>query len=330
MATQTDADGAANDIVIDNTVAYVDRHDMFSNEFLHELRYFNLDILKKTGALPLLSRLLNPVTNGVAIQRANTYTYKTPDYMLASAQAYHPGSFGDQQHLWNATLSRRVSVFTTHPARPLSEQGVLSGSPGYWVGSGRFPHVVQDRNVVLNIFQPPAGKGYMESAIQDYTHAHFPRERFDEVIIDGRHAFGRTGQTFAALISKYPLHYNEGTTDDLIQPGLDSYWIFEAGTAGSDGDFATFMQRIKGNPVTFANSRLTYVSDDRQFDLQYQGDFLLDGEPRQLEYQRFDSPYAQAERKPETIRIEHGGHSLLLDFYNLKREMRSAAPPRPG
>jgi hypothetical protein len=26
-------------------------------------------------------------------------------YPVASAQAYHPGTFGDQQHLWNAVLS---------------------------------------------------------------------------------------------------------------------------------------------------------------------------------------------------------------------------------
>ena len=313
----------SNDTVIDNTIAYAHRHDMLGNEFLHDLRHFNLSILKATGALPALSRYLNPVTNGVAIQRANTYTYKDPDFMLASAQAYHPGSFGDQQHLWNAVLSRDVSVFTTHPAAPLSEKGALSGSPGYWVGSARFPHVAQDRNVVLNIYQPPQGLGYMEKTLVEYTHAHFPRERFDEVIVDGRYAFGRSGRSYAALVGRRELNYMEGTSDDLVQPGLDSYWVFEAGSEARDGSFAAFMQRIRGNDVRFENRHLRYTSGGRTLELHFQGDFLVDGEVQDLEYDRFDSPYAQAPREPDAIRIEHDGHALELDFHGLRREVSS-------
>ncbi len=311
----------SNHQVIDNTVAYLDRNDMFGNEFLYDLRLFNLQVLRRTGALSALSRKLRPVTDGVAIQRANTYTYKTPDYMLATAQAYHPGSFGDQQHLWNAVLSRQVSVFTTHPAKPLSDQGALSGSPGYWVGSGRFPHVVQDRNVVLNIFQPPQGKGFMESSLQDFTHAHFPRDRFDEVVIDGVYAFGRSGNSYGALVGRNPLHYAPGSDDDLVQPGMDTFWIFEAGSAATDGDFQAFQARIRSNPVDFLDGRLSYRSGGRQLDLQYRGDFTLDGEVQDLQYPRFDSPYIQAPRKPGQMRFEHGGFSLELDFYGMKRVM---------
>lgn len=309
----------SNDLVIENTINYIHEHDMFANEFLHDLRPFNLTILKKTGALPAISRLLNPVTNGVAIQRANTYTYRDPDFMVATAQAYHPGSFGDQQHLWNAVLSRQVSVFTTHPARPLSDEGALSGSPGYWVGSGRFPHVVQDENVVLNIFQPPEGKGFMEKSLQDFTHAHFPKERFDEVIVDGRYAFGRAEDTYGAFIARNPLHYTEGSTDDLVQPGMDTYWIFEAGSARRDGDFESFMQRIRGNVVDFENAALSYVTRGKRLELDYLGDFVVDGRTQDLQYPRFRSPYADVEREPEVIRISHEGRSLELDFYRQRR-----------
>ena len=311
----------SNPEVISNTMDYMNKADMFSNEFLHGLKDFNHALLRYTGAMPVISKALNPVTNGTAIQRANTYTYKTPDYMLASAQAYHPGSFGDQQHLWNATLSRDVSVFTTHPAASLSTEGALSLSPGYWVGSGRFPHVVQDRNVVLNLFDIPDEPGFMEKSVQDFTHAHFPQERFDEVIVDGRYAFGRTGQTYAALIARNPLHYSEGMTDDLVQPGRESYWVFEAGSEQSDASFKDFMARIRSNAVHYEAGKLVYETGNRKLELRYQGDFSIDGEVQDLEYPRFDAPYVQAPRKPDVIRFEHDGKTLLLDFYGQRREV---------
>lgn len=309
----------SNPEVIDNTVEYIHRHEMSRNEFLYDLRTFNLAVLRYTHLLPVLSRILNPVTNGVAIQRANTYTYRGPDFMVATAQSYHPGTFGDQQHIWNAVLSRDVSVFTTHPARPLSDEGALSGSPGYWVGGGRFPHVAQHENVVLNIWQPPDGRGFMEKTSVDYTHAHFPQERFDEVIVDGRFAFGRTGDTYGAFIGRYPLEYVEGTTDDLVQPGLDSYWIFEAGSRGRDGSFDSFAQRIRNNAVAFDGGVLSYASGGRQLELEYRGAFSVDGSAQDLEYPRFDSPYVRAPRKPEFIRISHGDDGLELDFYGQRR-----------
>ncbi|MEM1113345.1 MAG: hypothetical protein AAGI11_15640 [Pseudomonadota bacterium] len=311
----------SNPEVISNTVRYMRLHNMFGNEFLYDFRYFNLDVLKYTGLLPVLSRILNPVTNGVAIQRANTYTYRTADFMIATAQAYHPGSFGDQQHLWNAQLPNDISLFTTHPAAPLSDEGALSGSPGYWVGSGRFPHVVQEENVVINIFQPPAGKGFMEKSVQDFTHAHFPASRFDEHNIEGRYAFGRAGDSYAALISASPLAYAEGSDSDLIQEGMDAYWIFEAGSANRDGDYERFKARILANEVNFEAGQLRYASNARSYALDYQGDFSVDGEVRLFDYPRFDSPWASEEREPETIRISHGEHTLELDFHARKRQI---------
>ena len=314
----------SNPEIIENTIAYADRHNMLGNEFLYPLRYFNLDVLKVTGALPAISRILNPVTNGVAIQRANTYTYRTADYMVASAQAYHPGTFGDQQHLWNALLPGGISLFTTHPAKPLTDEGALSGSPGYWVGSGRFPHVVQDENVVINVFQPPEGKGFMEKSVQDFTHAHFPTERFGEYVIDGRYAFGRSGDSYAAFIAGNPLELGEGTSDDLLQQGMDTYWIFEAGSVSEDGEFSEFIARIRANPINFQDATLTYESGGKTLHLEYQGDFSVNGDTQELQYPRFDSPWAQAPRKPATLRFTHGEHALELDFYNRKRVVTTA------
>jgi hypothetical protein len=309
----------SNSIIIENSIDYIQQNNMFANEFLNDFKYFNLGVLTKTGLLAPLSDYLKPVTNGVAIQRANTYNYRTPDYMVTSAQAYHPGSYGDQQHLWNATLSRTVSVFTTHPAKPLSEGGALGLSPNYWVGSGRFPHVAQEENVVLNIYDIPTEPGFMEASVEAYTHAHFPTERFDEVIIDGNYAFGRTNNTYAALIGKNTLAFKNGTMDDLIQQGRNTFWIFEAGSQSSDNSFDQFIARVKANSVSFADNQLRYESNDKQLSLRYQGDFSIDGEVQDLNYPRFDSPYIKAPREPNTMRFEHDGKTLELDFFNMQR-----------
>ena len=39
-------------------------------------------------------------------------TYKTPDYMLCSAQDWLPGELGYQQHIWQATLGPDAVVFS--------------------------------------------------------------------------------------------------------------------------------------------------------------------------------------------------------------------------
>jgi hypothetical protein len=310
----------SNPEIIENTVAYLKHTDMMGNGFLHDLKYFDLGVLRVTGTLPLVSKMLKPKTDGVAIQRANTYTYKTPDYMVASAQAYHPGTYGDQQHLWNAALSNLVSIFVMHPAKPLSDKSALSGSPGYWVGAGRFPHVVQDTNVVLNIYDLPTEPGFMETSVEGFTHAHFPSERLDQVILEDNYAFGRVGDSYAAFVATNPLSYAAGSSDDLIQQGRNTFWVFEAGSKTRDGSFADFSQRIKDNAVTFANNTLTYVSKGRTLSLSYQSDFLINGETQSFDYPRFDSPYAKVEREPKEMTISHNGKSLYLDFYNQVRE----------
>ncbi|MBK7730926.1 MAG: hypothetical protein IPJ33_21130 [Gammaproteobacteria bacterium] len=75
------------------------------------------------------------------------------------------------------------------------------------------------------------------------------------------------------------------------------------------------------NPLRYEDGRLGYSSSGCELELQYQGEFRIDYVPRDLEYPRFDSPYVQAPRKPETITITHDEKSLHLDFYGLKREM---------
>ena len=250
--------------------------------------------------------------------------------MMATAQAHHPGEFGDQQSPWVATLSNEVSIFNSHPAKPLSDSGALSGSPGYWVGNGRMPHSVQYEDINISIYKIPDKKGFMEKAITDFTHAYFPKDLLDEVVLEGRFAFGKLDDKYIAFIGKTNLYYYEGTNDDLIQEGKDNYWIFEISTEADEGNFNAFMTRIKNNPITYENDVLTYRSSGHFLEVEFGGDFLVNDakdptvnlQPVDTDYMRHDSPYASNGREQSTMTFEFGGERLYLDFYNMVRKVK--------
>lgn len=311
-----------NEEVITDTMKYIHKHKMLTNEFLNDFKMIDLSMLKSLNILPLISRWLRPMTNGVAIQRANTYTYRTEDFMMATAQKYHPGDFGDQQHIWSATLPKGICVFTSHPAQPFTEDGALSASPGYWVGNGRNPHSVQDRSVNMTLYVIEEKKGLLEKDLLHESHMYFPIALMDEVVIKVRHIFGRINQTFIGVISKNALTFKDGENgQDLVQKGSATYWITELGS-GAEESFTDFIDRILSSRVDYDEDThvLRYWGRHR-LEVEYQKDFLIDGQVEKLDYQRFDSDYAKAARKPKKVHIQHEGQELYLDFEALTREV---------
>jgi hypothetical protein len=314
-----------NPEVIANTVAYIDRHDMFSNAFLHDFTTVNLSLLKDLGLLPLVSRVLRPQTDGVAIQRANTYTYRTPDYLLATAQEHHPGGYYDQQHIVAASFGPGLSVFHTHPAVPEGKDGPNGGSPTYWVGGGHLPHAAQDRNVSLAVYRLPAKAGPMERKILPFTHAWFPTAAFDAFEVAGPWAFAASGTAFIAVRGIGDLELRD-TGDELIQRGRDTAWVIEMAGRGEYPDFEAFKAALRSRPFSWKAGSLAYGLPDRELRLDYGKGFFLDGKRVDSDYKRFESPWAEVERKPAEMRIRHGGRELFLDFGRMIREERELAP----
>jgi hypothetical protein len=307
-----------NQEVVRNSLTHIRNCKMFSNEFIGDFKMLDFTLLKWLHLEPLLIRFVNPQSNGVAIQKANTYTFKTRDYSLYSVQNHNPGDFADQQHVAGMNVGNHFSIFHMHPAL---EAGKKNQSPNYWVGYGRFPHVAQDSNIQLAIYNIPDKKELMEMALLDFTHAYFPSELFDTIVVNNNYAFGKKGETYTALIGRNALNFRENTTDDLIQQGKQTFWITEAGSFDEDGSFDDFCKRIISNQMSFdiENLVLNYQSKGKNFQLKYKGEFLVDGKTVDIEYDRFDSPYVKAENKVDTIQIAFKGKSLLLDFYNMKR-----------
>jgi hypothetical protein len=302
-----------NPEVINDTMRYVEKNRLFSNSFLHELRSLDFFLLRRAGLLPAITRVLDPWSNATVLQRANTYTYRTPDFELASAQRYHPGTLNDQHHVWSATLSNRLSVFTSHP--PVPRQGKSPDTdPNYWIGPGRLPDAAQHENVCLQIYRVPLRTSLGENGPNRFTHAYFPRDRFDRIELRGSRAYGQHGDVYVALIGAGPLAYRANSTDDLIQEGRDTAWACELGSAGHDGDFAAFVRRVESNMFAYHDGVLTYGTGTRTLELAYQRDFRLNGVVQDSNFPRHESPYAQTARQPQSMTLEFGGKRLLLNF----------------
>jgi hypothetical protein len=255
----------------------------------------------------------------VAIQKGNTYTYKTNDYAMYTAQNHHPGTYGDQQHVFGLNIRNHFSIFHTHPAL---KKNIKHQSPNYDVGYGHFPHAAQDKNVSLAIYNIPAKKGMMQMDLLDFTRAYFPSEQFDTAYIAGNYVFGKKDETYCAFIGTNDFHYEDDKKDDVIQPGKQIFWITEAGSLTDDASFEVFVDRVSKNEISFdaENLKLNYKSNGKTYELEFGVDFKVDGKVIDTNYDRYDSPYAKAKKKDKTITYEYNGKSLFLDFENLKRE----------
>ena len=321
----------SNPEVINNSFDFVNENSLIKNEFFSPFKYFNISLLRFLGVFPLISRALNIYPNGVALERSNVYIYRNEDYKLSTLMAYKPGSAGAQQTTMMALLPGGVTVFTNHPLKDRE----FRSAPGFWGGYGSAPHAVQDHNVCMLIHHIPKHITFSPARMRSYTHTFLSEELMDQVIVEGRYAFARKAGTFVALIGasdfKYlPFNKDKAAVTDgllkdhtkrfeLIQRGRVQYTVYELSTAKKES-FEEFIQRIKSNPVVFDGKRLTYNTADKQFDLTYDGDFLLNGEVVPCEYKRYDSPYVQADYLSEDLVIKAGGSTHHVNVAKNVRE----------
>jgi hypothetical protein len=309
----------SNPEVVRNSISYIRKNNMFSNSFFIGFKRLDYSLLRLFHLEPAFIRYFNPQTNGNVIQQANTYTYRTANYSLYSVQSYYPGNYANQQHVAGMNIGNYFSVFHTHPALP---EYVKHSSPNYWVGYGRLPHVAQDSSVSLSIYNLPDKKGQAEMAMLNYTHAYFPKELFDTVYLVNNYAFGKKGKVYCALIGRNNFYYKNNSSNDLIQPGKQSYWIIEAGNEAKDGSFKNFCSRIMKSKVDFNSEtlRLIYVSNGKQLELTYNGKFLINNKIVSTLYNRYDSPYVKAKFRPDSLEFRYNNKFLKLNMNRLVRE----------
>ena len=343
--------------VVPATLDLINTYDLWETDGFQPFRSVrNLTALPgiaQTVALNLAHAISMPL-----LKEVNLYTYRPPDSVLSSAQDYRRGSRSNEGHFWQATFDERALVFTQHAGIPPVESTRWSddGEPGQWTGTASIPRSGQFENVAIHIYAPqyrsnPSPPFDLITIYEDYTHAYFPQDHFDEVVRDGHWTFGRRGDGYIGLYSwRMPrfIAYDPSVvaTDGMEQPfdlraegGAHNVWIAEMGSASQSGSFAAFQQAVRAAEV-----EITQIDDPAGlpprtlvpvFEVRYESpsqgtieyswsDALRVGgrvEPTS-DYRRYDNPWSRDEFDSRRNRVARGERELLLDFPALVRNVR--------
>lgn len=287
------------------------------------------------------------------LRQVDSYTLRTPDFMLATAQDYRKGSRANQLHAWQATLGNNAIVFTTHPATPPADtvEWAVDDDPGYWTGSASLPRGIQHQNVGIYLYAPqyrPIGLFGALTGYEPYTHAYFPQDAFDEVVREGNWTFGRKKDAYVALYSwRKPtwVTYDPKTTatngmkkpfDLRADGGAENVWIVECSSRAQSGDFENFRKAIAAATVKIATektkisdaeadkfSSVSYVSPSvGKLEVGWDAPLRIDDKETAIGgYARFDNPWVKASFGSQQFVIvdPRNGTGLNLDFAASKR-----------
>jgi hypothetical protein len=309
-----------------------DAFNWWQNSFLNNFSSFRglLHTLKALKLLPLLVKILERDVCRNMRQEVNIYTYKTPDYMLSTAQDYRKGFGGDQQHIWQATLGHDAVCFTTHPAKI---EGV---TPNYWAGNGLLPRAAQYKNVSIIVYNIKKIPALYVPIKHFFTHAWLPKDKFDEVTEQNGWIFTRKGDGYLALYSQNPYFwndedtksdefkirkYNEDFRREVIVKSSQNIWICQMGRRSEDGAFTEFVEKFStanvvcnGLTVNFQSPGIGEIKFGWNDALQVNGiEIALDNFPR------YDNPFVQAEYDPSEIKVSGYAHQLHLDWRSGER-----------
>jgi hypothetical protein len=280
-------------------------------------------------------------------KQVNTYTYRTADYMMSTAQDYRKGSRGAQYHSWQATFDPNAQVFTQHPGEPPRQtlDWTDDGEPGNWTGTASQPRSAQFENVGIHLYSPQyviqGGAFHGLTKYEPYTHAYFPQDHFDEVVRDGHWTFGRFRDGYIALYSwrtaEFVDHGPTVATNGMVKPfdlvatgGPDDVWIVECGDASHAGSFADFQNAIRNaavtvNPVTTGLPprarapffEVTYDSPSQgPISFSWTGSFVVNGHEVSLtDYPRMENPWTNVGFEDQDLAIVSSAHAALYhDF----------------
>ncbi|HUW03803.1 MAG TPA: hypothetical protein VMW08_15710 [Acidimicrobiales bacterium] len=287
------------------------------------------------------------------LPEVSTTTYRTDDVMLSTALDHRQGDFSDQAHVWQATLSEDAIVFTTHPKNePFLGEDSFPDADGYWTGSGSLPRSAQVDSMSISLYSPTFATVAQDDtgplAMFTYleaTHAFFPTEKFDEVVIDDSGwVFGRQGDGYVGIWSHRPAAFVDPVPDDIFTNGLtepfdlradggpDNVWITEVGDTDTHGSFEEFRAGLVAATVDVRARPARADGLPGGFDVIYtsptlgnvtfgqDGPLTVDGTEVPLRHDaRYDNPFAQVPFDSQRYEISDDEGSLTLDFSSSTR-----------
>ena len=168
------------------------------------------------------------------------YTYKTADYMMTSANDFHPGEPGHQENPFQLTFNAVAQLWVTHPG-----ERVLFGAarPSYWAGNGTLPKVNQYKAFAGLIYDIAP-----EHPV-DFTHLYLPSMEFDRCEVEGKWAFVQLGSAYAAVYCSNGMRMQDfGSNKDreCIAEGRRCIWLVRAAQADEFAAFEDFKADMRG------------------------------------------------------------------------------------
>jgi hypothetical protein len=303
---------------VDGTMAMLDTWNLWDGFLFGDLPPQVRGLLRGLAGTPGLRTLateVGAVSYGIALQGVSTYTYRNLDYQLSGAQDYHPGTWGAQTHMWQATLDGAAYVFTNLPSELLLDIGDDVSIGGGWTGSWH-PRVTLHRNVGVVQYRVAE----LSAVLADYlvpgtVHAYVPRSGFDEVREVGHWVLGRKAYGLLALWSQAPGAWAEGS-DHALETGVtDNVYVVELGRTADWGSFDAFVAAVTGAAIGVTDGRLVYQSPSLgEVAVGWTGPLTVAGEPVDLgPYRRWDNASSTTAVGAARTRIRHGETILELD-----------------
>ncbi|WIY82540.1 hypothetical protein [Propionimicrobium sp. PCR01-08-3] len=262
-------------------------------------------------------RTINPITTGKALNRANVQTVTTGNYLLSSVQRYQPGCFGDQQHIWHASLPGEIEVFGTHPGSSQLSQDHRPPTPSRWVGNGVNPDAAQHHNVLLVQHNLRMRRGYFEGPRQEMAHIHFPFVLFDQTRLGPSWVAGRRENSFIGILGTHT--FELVSESEIVQRGQHTGYAVMVGDDEEYASFADFLQQLRQYRLRLSGDRLTLSSPFGRFELTWCKEFRVNGRIVESDYPRYDAPGVQVPRNPTEMTVRGTRHRLRLDWSTGKR-----------
>jgi hypothetical protein len=239
----------------------------------------------------------------------NKVTYRTPEYMLSSAQDFCPGTNGSHEHIWQATLGQTAVVFVTHPGSASEKD---TSGPGFWAGNATLPRVAQWKDTLIALYQLPADDW------MGFTHAYFPTYAFDEYELSQGWAFARKGEGYVALKASQGFEMARSgryAFRELRARGSGA-WLCHMGRAAVDGDFKTFKEKVIALDATFNGTAVSCATlRGERLSFGWEGPFLRDGQEQALSgFPHYENPFTTAGYPCSAMEIQADGSILRLDF----------------